>query len=372
MSGRLRALGAIAVAAASVRGAPLAAQSVSDIGARIAPQFHQYHIASPSNITISELAVPLFVLVPITPSFTVDLGTSYARARVSQTADGKTVRSAIDGLTDTQLRGTYVFGNDFVVLAGGVNLPTGRSTVATDQRIAAGLIGSDFLGFPVSNMGTGFGGTGGLAVAHPVGDWNMGGALAMRRSAAYDPFDAAGGVTLRYQPGNEYRARAGVDRAVGTGRVTMGLTFSTFGNDNLAGSLYNTGNRWLTQTSYNNTIAGGQLAVDAWNLFRTRGTLADSSLLGHEDITAASVAYGVAMGDMTIEPNLEARTWLQEGVRTSMLATPGLRAQLEVAGFTVMPNVGYTLGRLAAQDANGANTSARLTGWHATLAVRLR
>ena len=63
----------------------LGAQSIFDIGARVAPQFHSYKIEAPSNITISEFAVPMFVSVPITSRFGFDVGTSYARARVEPT-----------------------------------------------------------------------------------------------------------------------------------------------------------------------------------------------------------------------------------------------------------------------------------------------
>src|SRR4051812_30931536 len=144
------------------------AQSVDEIGARIAPQYHSYDIQSPSNLKISEFSVPLFVLVPISPVLSFDIGTSYARADVRQTTAGQVTTSNVAGLTDTQVRGNYTIGNDFVVLTAGVNLPTGKSTVTEQQRLAAGLIGSDFFSFPISNMGTGFGGTAGAAVARPV------------------------------------------------------------------------------------------------------------------------------------------------------------------------------------------------------------
>jgi hypothetical protein len=368
----LSTLACCALLAPAIAAPVLRAQSIFDVGARVGPQFHQYTIGTPSNTTISEFAVPLFVLVPITPSLSFDIGTSYARSRVEQTTDSKTVTSSISGLTDTQIRANYVLGSDFIVLTAGVNLPTGHANVSASQQLAGGLIGSDFLAFPISNMGSGFGGTGGLAVARPLGDWNLGFGLSLRRSAQYDPFDAAGGPALHYRPGNEYRARFGVDRAAGTGRVALGLTYSTFGNDNLAGSLYNTGNRWLTQASYNNTLGAGQLVLNGWNLFRTRGTLSDSSLLGHENIFNGSAAYGVTLGSLLIEPNVEGRMWLQEGVSNSFLATPGLRVTTSVAGFTMLPSVGYSVGRLAAEDANQVRTTASLTGWHAALAIRLR
>jgi hypothetical protein len=351
---------------------PALSQSVFDIGARMAPQFNSYSLGTPSNTKISEFALPLFVLVPVNQHLSFDVGTSFARSQVDQTASGKTTTSTISGLTDTQLRGNYVLGNDFVVLTAGVNLPTGKSTVTSEQQLAASLIGSDFLSFPISSMGTGFGGTGGVALARPVGDWNLGLGLSLRKSAQYDPYDMSGGPALHYQPGNEYRARAGVDRAFGTGRATLGVTYSTFGNDNLAGSLYNTGNRWLSQASIDNTIGVGHLSAYAWNLFRTSGTLADSSFLGHENILDGAVAYGVNVGPALVEPNVEGRMWTQEGVSTSMLTTLGVRTQMSVMGFTILPSVGYSLGRLAAVDPAGLGATATLTGFHGTLSIRLR
>lgn len=349
----------------------LHAQSAFDVGARIAPQFHSYTIDAPSSVKVSEFAVPLFVLVPLAPSFSLDIGTSYAQSRVEETVSGKTTTSSISGLTDTQVRGNYVIGNDFIVLTAGVNLPTGQSSVSQSKLAAASLIGSDFLSFPISNMGTGFGGTGGIAVARPVGDWNLGFGVSARRSAQYDPFDAAGGAAIHYQPGNEYRARAGLDRAVGTGRFSLGVTYSAFSDDELAGSVYNTGNRYLTQAGFNNTMGVGQLSINAWDLFRTTGTLADGSTLDHENIANAALSYGFSVGSATIEPNVEGRTWMQPGSSTSTMGTFGIRSQLGVGGMSVIPSVGFSVGRVAAQDAS-VNTTATLTGFHATLAIRLR
>ena len=349
----------------------LGAQSVGDITARIAPQFHAYSIDAPSSTTIREFSVPLFVVVPVTPELTFDLGTAYARSHVERTTLGKKTTSDVAGMTDTQIRANYVFGNDFIVLTAGVNLPTGQSRVTLDQLPSASLIGSDFLAFPISNKGTGFGETGGIAVARPLADWNVGGGVSMRRTEQYDPFDV-GGTSLHYQPGNEYRARVGADRAIGTGRLTLGFTYATFGNDELAGSVYNTGNRYITQAAFDNGVGPGTIGVVAWNLFRTAGTLADSTFLGHENISNAALSYGIMIGRTLIEPNLEARAWVQEGAPTSLLTTFGVRSRLDVRGFTVLPGVGFSVGRVAAQDPSGGDATATLTGLHATLAIRVR
>jgi hypothetical protein len=355
------------------------AQSILDIGARVAPQYHSYSIESPTNVKISEFAVPLFVLVPITSSFSFDVGSSYVRAQVDQSGATKAT-STINGLTDTQVRANYVLGNDFVVLTAGVNIPTGKNEIPVEQQLAASLIGNDFLAFPISNMGTGFGGTGGIAIARPVGDWNFGGGLSVRRSAQYNPVSPTGGITLHYQPGNEYRARLGLDRAIGTGRVTLGVTYSSFGDDNYGGSIYNTGNRLLSQVEFDNTYGPGRVTLAGWDLYRASGTIADiatqgqsSIALGNENIANGMLSYGIPLGGSAIlEPNVEGRLWTQEGLSTSGLGTFGLRMQADAAGLTFLPSVGYSIGQLAAQTTGGLNTTANMTGWHATLAIRLR
>lgn len=350
----------------------LGAQSIFDIGARVAPQFHSYKIESPSNTTISEFAVPMFVVVPVAPRFSFDVGTSYAVSRVKVTGRPD---SEISGLTDTQLRGNLVLGNDFVIITAGVNLPTGQAGVKQEQLSAANLIGSDFLAFPISNMGTGLGGTGGIAVARPVGDWSLGFGLSMRKTTEYEPFNLTTGSTnLRYQPGNEYRGRVGLERPVGTGRFMVGLTYSTFGNDNLAGSIYNTGDRYWTQLDFNNTIGIGRLSLTGWNLFRTKGTLADSTLLDHENITNGQLAYGIPLGNnVVIEPNIEGRTWMQVNTPASYMGTFGVRMQIGAGMFSILPSAGFSIGQIAAANPSlGVNTTANMTGLHGTLAVRIR
>jgi hypothetical protein len=49
-----------------------------------------------------------------------------------------------------------------------------------------------------------------------------------------------------------------------------------------------------------------------------------------------------------------------------------VRSQLDVGGFTLVPGVGFSLGRVAAQNQNGTDANATLSGVHATLAIRIR
>ena len=372
--------GGLGTSLALLAAAPVAwGQSLLDTELRLAPQFVQYQVHAPADETITELAVPVFVAIPAGPRLGFDVGTAYARV---QATSGST-RSEISGLTDTQIRGSYTFGGDFVILTAGVSLPTGRRSVTLDQLLAAGRIGNDFLDFPVSNMGTGLAATGGVAVARPVGAWSVGAGLSARRSRAYEPFDLPG-QTFRYQPGNEWRGRIGVDRPIAAGRLALGLTYAAFGREDAGGSAYNTGDRIIAQGVLTGLVGAHDYTIAAYNLFRAPGEYASGDRAGRENIANVFLSLGVSALGTLVEPSLELRHWSQhvfdlssEGstevarTQSSRLATLGVRVRARVAGLTLYPSAGYTmLGRLAAEDEQGRPASADLTGYRVGLVVR--
>ncbi|MFL5619919.1 MAG: hypothetical protein ACJ79A_16180 [Gemmatimonadaceae bacterium] len=346
---------------------------------RLAPQYVSYQVHSPADETIAELAIPLFVTLPAGSRLSFDIGTAYARARVTSGAS----RSEISGLTDTQIRGSYTFGGDFVVLTAGVSLPTGESTVNSDQLVAAGRIGNDFLAFPVSEMGTGLAATGGVAVARPFGDWGVGAGLAVRRSRAYEPFDVPG-QSFRYQPGNELRARLGVDRPVASGRLALGVTYAAFGRDHAGGSAYNTGDRVIAQGVLTGLVGTYDYTIAAYNVFRGPGEYASGERAGRENVANVFFALGVHALGTIVEPSLEMRHWRQHVIETpglgtaevertqsSRLATLAVRAHVRTGGLALFPSAGYTiLGRLATLDDAGRPVRADLTGFRFGLVMR--
>jgi hypothetical protein len=343
------------------------------VGARVSPQFVNYTLDAPSNVQISEMAIPIFVVMPVTSTFSLDLGTAFASATAKSTGGTQAISSSISGLTDTQIRATMNLGTDLVVLTAGVNIPTGRSTADTSEQAAAALIGNDFLVFPISSMGSGFGGTGGLAFAKPFGEWNLGAGVSVRQSMPFNPYEDPSGTKLRYSPGTETRARLGLDHSYGTGRAAIGFTYSTFGDDQFNGSIYNTGNRFMTQGSLSNSLWNGDYVLNAWNLFRSSGTLADGSPTGTESITEVFGAYGMSTGGGRLEPSVAIRTWMQADAASSLASTLSLRYERALGGrMVVSPAAGFTFGKLGSAKSASASTaqSASLSGYRLQLTIR--
>jgi hypothetical protein len=346
----------------------LPAQGIWDSSLRFAPQFQSYDLKTPLNEKISSFSLPIFVLVPITQALTVDVGTSYAMVNLKRQTfdafgDPVTTESEMNGLTDTQVRANYAFGQDFLVLTTGVNLPTGSATIDPDQVDAATRIGSDFLLFPISGFGSGFGFTGGLAVAKPVGVWNLGFGTSVRYSGEYEPYRDASGVAQKFTPGPEYRARFGADMPYGTGRMSFGLTYSKFGDDKANAASFTSGDRFIGQFTMNNSMRDNvDYSLVVWNLFRSSGTLINGSNSPSGNITNAMLAFGVrAPANVRVEPSLEMRFWAQENAVGSFLTNLGMRFFVDRGGWAVVPGFGFSMGSME---------TATLTGFRATLGMR--
>ncbi len=350
--------------------APLGAraQGLGDAAAAVMPQAVSIKIGSGATAkTVSQTTVPFVFVLPLTARFNVDVATAYASSDVS--VDGKTV-SSINGLTDTQLRANYTLGNDAVVFTIGANLPTGQYKIAEAKADAAGQIGNDFLIFPTSTYGSGLSTTGGIALARSMGDWNVGVAGSFRKSTEFDAYsadDGTGKQVLTFTPADEVRARLGADRAVGNGRLTLGVTYSTFGNDMLSNTSYATGDRYIGQGSLYYPVGGMDVYVSGWGLYRAKGQQFGGEAPS-ETVANGALALGFRSGSWYIEPNVEARNWQVDGYKAGLLGNGGVRLRWTSGAISLMPSATYQIGRLYTL---GGGDTYDVTGWRAALTLRV-
>jgi hypothetical protein len=185
----------------------------------------------------------------------------------------------------------------------------------------------------------------------------------MRQSSAYEPFEkqASATETVRFQPGNEYRARFGIDRTVGAGRVGFGLTYSTFGTDEAGSFTYNTGDRLIPQMSYVRPLGRGDFVLALWDLYRAKGTQLDSIDVPSENILNLAASTSFPLGGVTFEPNVELRNWTQEGTRLGSMGVVGIRLRRNVGFLTVIPSVGVSMGNLRYEKTTTSGTGAGAT-----------
>ena len=370
MTRRSLSRAAATLSALALLPATVHAQALLDRSVRTGPQVVTYKVGGDAEQKVTQFAFPIAVAVPMFHRLSVDVATAYAK--VTYDNQGQPTQT-IDGLTDTQLRASYALGTDNVVFTLGLNLPTGQETVSFDtQGEAAGLIGNDFLAFPISNMGTGFAGTGGVALARTAGAWNVGAGASFRRSVTFEPYtqESLPGDAVRFQPGDEYRFRAGVDRPLGTGSLALGVTYYLFGNDDIGATTYSSGDRVLGQVGWAHPMGATTLSLAAWDLYHMKGKLSGTESAPKENIANVGATLGFRAGSRTsIEPNAEYRRWTVDGESAGNLGLFGLRARLDAGRLAFVPSVSLATGSLSPL---GAGTSNDLTGWRGVLTVQWR
>lgn len=351
------------IALLAVTAAPAAAQG--EWSTIFGPQFASYKVGSgTSEKTVTQLAVPIALILPFGERFTLDVSTSFADSRVR--ANGVEA-SKITGLTDTQIRGNLGLFDNSAVVTLGLNVPTGMYKVPDDQQEAAGQIGSDFLLFPVSSMGSGGAVTSGVAIARTLGEWNLAFGGSFRYSAPFDAFEVQD-ATLRFEPGSESRLRLGLDRPVGDGRISLGATYSAFTDNKADSTTFATGARTIGQAGIFMPTSMGDWTISAWDLYRAAGQIVGGDS-PWENISNVNVAVGFNMGNVYVQPNAEGRFWMRDSEKAGMVGTGGVRMRFDMLGLSVNPAVTYSVGNVYPA---GSTTSIDVSGVRGTLLVRLR
>ena len=315
---------------------------------------------------VTQVVIPIGLVAPFGKRFSFDLGTSYASTTYTPPSGSG---SSFSHITDTQIRGSYIFGNDVLVASVMVNLPTGAETTSLQYFSVGASAASNFLLFPVNSYGTGFSVTPGMAVAATAGDWNLGLAGSVRMSSKYEPFS---GNQSQYKPGVEGRIRAGIDRLVGSSRASLGFTFSTFGQDELSGtsglSTYDPGNRLLIDAAVVSPVGNGTINTYLWNYHRSNSG-GSAGRANQENIFAGGATGSFPIGrTLALEPLLEVRLWNPDPA-AGQGSLFGAGAAFRIAlgnSMTLVPGGRFDFGELRNSD----DVSDSITGWGLTALLR--
>lgn len=257
---------------------------------------------------LRQLVTPVGVVIPA-GRLSFDIGGGWVSTRMDR-HDG--THHVVEALTDTQVRGAYVIGRDAAVVTVMANLPTGLDRATPKDFTVIGAISPGLLGFPVATYASGLSVTTGLAGAAQSGDWSFGLAGSLRLSREFTPYaDVDGPIT--YKPGVEGRIRAGADGLVGQSRLSLGLTFSTFGDDQFGQSgtfrgAYRPGSRWLGEAAMVAPLGSGALAISIWSFHRSAGDTTGGSVRNEEKLGGGEVVATLPVTSwLDIEPQVAAR-----------------------------------------------------------------
>jgi hypothetical protein len=299
-----------------------------------------------------------------------DVGASLASSTMTR-RDG--FDHTVSNLTDTQLRASYVFGREAVVATLVANLPTGPGEAPVLDYTVIGAVSPAFLAFPAPVYSSGLSMVGGIATAIEAGEWSIGLAGSLKVSDQFTPYrDASGPIT--YKPGVEGRLRAGADGLIGSSQLTVGLTWSTFGTDQLgAGGTttgeYRPGARVIAEGTLVAPIGSSALSVSAWNFYRAAGDTSRVSTANRENLTGGSLSLMIPAGRrVSVEPRVEGRL-SKPGAGSGRWIGGGFGLRFEVSdAISLHPSVRYDRGSVT--DGSGVQTP--IVGWNSSLYIRVQ
>ncbi len=326
--------------------------------------------------SVTEIVVPFAAVWQANSRLALDLGGRYATVSRTDQTGGST---SISGLTDIQVRGVYQLVPDLAVFSLALNLPTGRSQLTAAQLPVAGVIASDLIPFPVVNFASGVNVTTGLALAVPVSGWAVGLAGSYRQNGSFTPISDTGAAGASYKAGGEFRVRLGADRLVGQGRISLGFTYSSYGEDQFGNSpLFQSGNRFISQASWSFPVGNLGVAVYAWDQYRAGGSvIVNGTNTEKRNVLTLGAVGSVQTGRSVLRPQIEFRsftTGLCLGAVTKRLCAGGklfslgARYQMPIGDrFALLP-----LLRLDAGNVVNPNTGQAVsyTGWDIGLTFR--
>jgi hypothetical protein len=187
-------------------------------------------------------------------------------------------------------------------------------------------------------------------------------------SGEYEPFSDD---PAKYSPGTEGRVKLGIDRLMGSSRLSAGFTYSTFGSDefkNLGGGSgqYQPGNRFISELALAVMAGKGTVTGYMWDYYRNKagGT---GSAANKENILSIGATGSWPLGArMRLEPLVETRFWSPDQGNGKMVGF-GSSLQIPVGGsFTFSPAARFDVGSVEFTD----GTKHHLTGWGLSALLR--
>ena len=213
-------------------------------GAQTGVSFEQWHFGcctdatngGTSVTTANEWTVPITAYVPVGP-VALDVYTAYMHGTVTL-RDASAPTQTLDGFTDTYVRGAFHLAGDALLATVGVNVPTGRTTLNTEQLGVLEVLGTPALRYQTPVLGTGWGGTTGLVYTARAGTWSWGFGASYEYRGQYSPAQAQalglGSGDFDLRPGQAVRLSVGTDGLVGQSAMSMSLA-STFYTEDRVG-----------------------------------------------------------------------------------------------------------------------------------------
>ncbi len=148
------------------------------------------------DASVSEWVMPISGMVPVAANTELQYYTAVVGAQSSLPE----IDQDLAGLTDTRLHLARSLAEDHLLVAGGVNLPSGQKELNPTEFALAQFIAEERFNFPLKVFGQGLGIYGEVLGAWAYEQWIFSGGGGLHYSGSYTPLDD----DVSYQPGVRY------------------------------------------------------------------------------------------------------------------------------------------------------------------------
>lgn len=181
-----------------------------------------------STSDINQLMFPLNGFVPLGENFEANFYMANSSNKLNQPA----ANLDLSGLSDFRIQLNHSFLDDAFLLSGGVNLPTGKKKLNPgDQWTVIEFLSRDFLSFPMSRFGEGFGFNLLIGGARMLGQFKCGGGITYQFNGPYKPL--ADG--LDYNPGDLLSANADAEWQKNSAKFNADIIGTLYTSDKMDG-----------------------------------------------------------------------------------------------------------------------------------------
>ena len=315
------------------------------------------------------LLVPVAADIAIGRAFTLELYGAFASGSIEH--DSSTLE--LNGPVNANARAVWAAA-PWARVSLGLSVPTGDAAHDTEEAQVAAILSTDLLGFREASFGSGSAITTGIAIAHQLGDWGIGYGGSYRYAAEFEPI---ADTALTYSPGSQLALRLAADRNVGTaGKLTLGVSYQHFAEDNFAQNAFRPGARIRADASY--AFRAGTSST--WTVFVTdiwreqsdaaldQGSIeVDTTIAGSQNVLVLGTAGALGVAGVRLLPRADVRMLSREdGIASGWLGSVGLGVPFRLGPIDAMPRLAAMFGAIE----NAAGDRPGISGLEAELTLR--
>ncbi len=190
---------------------------------------------------VEQMSIPVTFAYSVNDQLKLDVITSPAFSTLITQTETK-----LGGMSDTRIRGSYLFNNEVMLLTFGVNLPLGKSSLDQEEYTVANILATHALNFQSPLLGQGLDVSTGFVMVQNWNDLVLGFGAGFLYRGSYEPFSD---YDFNYNPGDEFSISGGVDYFVSRDdKLMIDVSYTIYGKDQANDiQVFKSGNRLTLQ-----------------------------------------------------------------------------------------------------------------------------